>query len=67
MLYLPLPFPTCGGRVAHTAGWWRITSDAALVTALEAVTGVKDPKPEKIQASDAGDGSVVAANAESKM
>lgn len=61
------PYPFTLRRVAHTAGWWRITSDGALVTALVAVTGVKDPKPEEIQASDAGDGSVVAANAESKM
>ena len=34
---------------------------------MEAVTIERDPKPEEIQASDAGDGSVVAANAESKM
>jgi hypothetical protein len=38
----------------------------APVTALEAVTGAKDHNPEEIQTSDAGDGSVVAANAESK-
>ncbi len=39
----------------------------APVTALDAVTGAKDHNLEEIQTSDAGDGSVVAANAESKM
>ena len=34
---------------------------------MEAVTSERDPKPEEIQASDAGDGSVVTANAESKI